>query len=307
MRRDSPRDPPEGTPPEDPGGQDPDSEGPETDGSVPTRPRPRLVVSEPSLPPEDPLVLDEIDRIISELQTRRENGTSHSSPSPWTMPYSTGATGFPTEDGGGHAGAPSGYFEEHLEAARTAVGRIDEQVGDLETTSASLRQRVAAAESELDRIRSEYYFVRNNGNNGVPSTGNGAPSPPWSEDGLTGSRASAGPEEPGLTSGSFTAIRAASAASEGAVYEGFGVDRYNRTIDSVKAGRARLVILTLGLSALIGIVLLVLVLYSPIVNPPIWVAILPLVWIIPIPYFLLSFRGTQRVLTRNHLNLPEAK
>lgn len=307
MRRDSPEGPPEDEPPEDPDGQDPASEEPEADRSGQTRRHPRIVVSEPSLPPEDPIVLDEIDRIISALQNRRENGTPSPGPPPWTVPYARGAAGFPSGTGEGSGGNPSGYFEEHLEAARKAVGNIDEKVGDLETTSANLRQRVAAAESELDRITREYYFLRNDGSTEGPSAGNPSSSPPWSEDVSTAPRPSVATDNPSLTSGSFTAIRAASTAGEAPVYEGFTTDRYNRTIDSVKAGRAKLVALTLVLSALIGAALVVLVLYSPIVNPPIWIAALPLVWLIPIPYFLLSFRGTQRVLTRNHLNLPEAK
>jgi hypothetical protein len=266
-----------------------------------------MVVSDPALPPEDPLVLDEIDRIISDLQTRRENGSTPRSPPPWTVPLVGRGAGFPNQGGEGNAGVPSGYFEEHLEAARRAVGNIDEQVGDLENTSAALRQRVAAAESELDRITREYYFVRSNGGVEGLSAGDGGSSAPWSEDAPSPPVPSGPSDNSHLASGSFTAIQAASADGEAPVYERFTVDRYNRTVDSMKAGRTKLVAWTLLLSAIIGVALLALVLYSPVVNPPMWVAVLPLVWIVPIPYFLLSFRGTQRILTRTHLTLPDAK
>jgi hypothetical protein len=35
-----------------------------------------------------------------------------------------------------------------------------------------------------------------------------------------------------------------------------------------------------------------------------WIAVLPAIWMIPVPFFVLSFFVTQRVLRRNHLDLP---
>jgi hypothetical protein len=251
------------------------------------------------LPPEDPLVLDEIDRIISELQNRRGNGSPGERSRPWYVPDSG--------DGEEFVPAPSGYFEEHLDAARRAVGTIHEKVGELESASTFLRQRVAAAESELDRISREYQFVRGRGRRNGSAASAGPVVPLWSEEEPSATPTLGVPPTPSLSSGSFTAIRAASASPPPPAYERFTVDRYNRTIDSLRASRSTLVVLTLVLSAVVGVALLALVLYSPIVNPPIWVAALPLVWIVPIPYFLLSFRGTHRVLGESHLNLPEAK
>ena len=264
------------------------------------------VEGEGALPAEDPLVLDEIERIIAELQDRRAEESSEAPPRPWSVPYSPGTYGFGgTGAEGDLEGAPSSYFEEHLLGARQAVGHIQEKVQELQDMSATLLQRVSAAESEIDRITREYLFVRNQArsNGGSP----GPPAPSWSEGEPDERHPSWDEGSPPLASGAFTAIHAASAGGTPPVFEGFTVDRYNRTIDSVKAGRTKLVLLTLILSAGVGIALLALVLYSPVVYPPLWVAALPLVWIIPIPYFLLSFRGTQRVLERNHLNLPEAR
>lgn len=261
--------------------------------------------SESTLPEEDPLVLDEIDRIISELQTKRGEGGPPTEPPPWNVPYTGDGAVFGSRDNLG--GAPSGYFEEHLAAARRAVGNIDEQVGELQSTSSLLRKRVTAAETELDRISREYQFLRDRSDAARAAPDDGPSVPPWSEGDPTPPPPSRASEGSSITSGSFTAIRAAAAGGPPPVYEAFTVDRYNRTIDSMKGNRTKLVIWTLFLSAVIGIVLVLVMLYSPAVNPPIWIAVLPLVWIVPIPYFLLSFRGAQRVLQRNHLNLPEAR
>jgi hypothetical protein len=269
----------------------------------PPPPRYEDAEGESGLPAEDPLVLDEIDRIIGELQNRRAGESSGSPPHPWAVPYSPGTDGFGAGGEGELAGAPSGYFEEHLLGARRAVGHIQEKVEELQNTSANLRQRVSAAESEIDRITREYLFVRDQARSNAESSDPLTPS--WSEGEPNEGQPSWNEDTPPLASGAFTAIHAAGGTPP--VFEAFTVDRYNRTINSVKAGRTKLVALTLVLSAAVGVALLALVLYSPVVYPPLWVAALPLVWIVPIPYFLLSFRGTQRVLERNHLNLPEAR
>lgn len=269
-------------------------------------PRSEAVTLETPLPPEDPLVLDEIDRIIEELQTRRGDGEPHGEPGSGVAPYARGRFGA-AADGGDRLGTvSSGYLDEHFEATRRALGHINETVGELEKTAASLRQRVSVADSELDRVTREYLFLRNQGRMSGPGEVVGSVAPPWSEGEPDDAPTFGFGAGPPLTSGSFTAIRAASATGVPSVYEQFTVDRYNRTMDSLKAGRTKLVLWTLALSAVIGVALVALMLYSPVVSPPIWIAALPLVWIIPIPYFLLAFRGTQRMLQRNHLNLPEA-
>jgi len=259
------------------------------------------------LPEEDPLVLDEIDRIISDLQTRRNGSNGPSGSSPWAPPYAGATAAFGPGTGASFTGTPSGYFEAHLEAARRAVGHIHEKVGELADTSSLLRQRVAAAETELDRISQEYDFVRSRSVGSDPAASAGTSSPPWWEGYPDSVPSASAPGGAPVTSGSFAAIQAASADGPSPVYAAFTVERYNRTIDSMRGGRARLVTWTLILSAVVGVALVLVMLFSPIVYPPMWVAVLPLVWIIPIPYFLLAFRGTQRVVERTHLNLPEAR
>ena len=264
--------------------------------------------SSPSgFPEEEPLVLDEIDRIITEVRTRRNGIAAHAAPIPWAIPISGEPTAFGAASPAEREGMPSGYFEEHLDAARRAVGQIHEQVGELADTSSQLRQRVAAAEGELERIAEEYRFVRERSMSTDSQSGLDLAAPPWWEGEPEPVDASASGSKVGMTSGSFTAIRAASADGPTPVYAAYTVERYNRTVAALKHGRPRLVAWTLLLSAAVGIVLVLVMLYSPIVYPPIWVAVLPLVWVVPIPYFLLAFRGTHRVLQETPLSLPEAR
>ena len=260
---------------------------------------------EPSRPEDDPLVLDEIDRIISELSTKRGDRAAPESPPARDGSIRGDGVAYWGRDERGTA--PSGFFEEHLEAARRAVGHVHETVGELQSTSEQLRQRLASVETELDRITREFQFVQERSNAPGPTVPEASTVPPWSEEDLIPPSPRQPVDSSDIFSGSFTAIRAAAADSPAPVYETFTVDRYNRTIDSLKDSRTKLVAWTLLLSAAVGIVLVLVVLYSPVVNPPVWIAALPLVWVVPIPYFLLSFRGTHRVLERNHLNLPEAK
>lgn len=285
---------------------------PPSSGRAPTVPKawPRASSPEDSagsgLPEEDPLILDEIDRIIAELQTRRGEGPAPTEPTPRTAPYSGTGAAFAAAHPGALTGTPSGYLDEHLDGARREIGLIQEEVGRLTDTSTQLRQRVAAAQNELDRIAQEYDFLRDRIGLAGSSVPADASAPLWSEGEVDPSRSSSAGGAT-MVPGSFPAIRTSSSDGPPPVYEAYTVDRYNRTIDSFTNGRRKVVVWTLVLSAAIGAALVLVVLFSPVVHPPVWVAVLPLVWIIPIPYFLLAFRGTQRVLERNRLNLPEAR
>jgi hypothetical protein len=267
--------------------------------------RPPVVPAEPTETPGGDPVLDEIDRVIEEVRTRRRVGITTEVPAPRTGSNPTDEPESATTDFEEPGGAPSGYLEEHLIDARLSVANMDEEIARLETSSKNLRQRVTTVESDLDRITGEYRFVRNHGWMADPAARIVPPLPPWAE--------SAPNEDPRVlsthavlgSSGSPTPARLDLAASSSPVYREFTVDRYNRTIDTLKGRSATLVAITLLLSAAIGAVLVAVVLFSPAVDPPIWVAALPLVWMVPVPYFLYSFRGTHRVLQRNHLNLPE--
>ena len=257
-------------------------------------------------PERDP-VLDEIDRILLDVRSRRVgesspvNSVESDAPKP-SNPVRSEPTG--NEDNGD---APSGYFEEHLADARLGVESLDKEIARLETSSRKLRHQVPAIESNLDRITGEYLFLRGRGWMETPVVRVGGSHPIWDEDVANEEQEAESTVAAAGSTGSPTGSQTGPSSASSAVYREFTVGRYNRAIDSLKVRRARLVTTTLLLSAAVGTLLVTLVLYSPIENPPLWIAALPLVWVIPIPFFLLAFRGTHRVLERNHLNLPEVE
>ncbi len=81
----------------------------------------------------------------------------------------------------------------------------------------------------------------------------------------------------------------------------FTATRYDRTVRQLKARRRRIFGWTVGLAAGISIALEVLNVLAREPMPPWWLALLPLVWLIPVPFFVLAFWGTQRTLRANHL------
>ena len=86
-------------------------------------------------------------------------------------------------------------------------------------------------------------------------------------------------------------------------YSGFTVARYNSTIGNLKARHRRLAWWTVLIAAVISAILVTLAVLAHEPMPPVWLAILPVVWMIPVPFFVISFFSTQRVLRRNHLDL----
>jgi hypothetical protein len=93
------------------------------------------------------------------------------------------------------------------------------------------------------------------------------------------------------------------APSVPAPYGGFTVARYNSTVAGLKARRVPLQWGTLGLGALISATLVALAVLAKEPMPVWWLAALPAVWMVPVPFFVLSFFGTHRVLRRNHLEI----
>ena len=84
----------------------------------------------------------------------------------------------------------------------------------------------------------------------------------------------------------------------------FTLPRYNRAVEGIKNRQRLLTILTLALSCAIGVTIVTVTLLYTLSNAPIWMALLPAIWLIPVPFFVLAFRGSRRVLTRNQLTLP---
>ena len=268
------------------------------DGSVPHRP----------LSGRDP-VLEEIDRIWYELHRDSSRAAGSASVIPFD-PAKSERVG-PEDDidePPEPAGARSGYFEEQLTEAGRSVGGMDDDLARLDSSLRRLRGHLATVRTDLTRIAQEWQYHQRRA---------------WSEE-APGSPASLSSERPSVLLATATGQRSPAAGPARSVaaessenmdgspaptppYAAFTVARYNRTMTALKGRRARLAAFTLLLSAGISSALVALVLYSPATHPPIWIAALPLVWVVPIPFFLLSFRGAQRVLGHNHLNLPEAE
>ena len=86
-------------------------------------------------------------------------------------------------------------------------------------------------------------------------------------------------------------------------YTAFTAARYNSTVDGLKSRRRRLALWTVVVAALISATLVAVAVWAHEPTPPLWLAVLPGIWMLPVPFFVLSFFGTQRVLRRNHLNV----
>lgn len=256
---------------------------------------------------DDSHVLDEIERIIVDLQSRNAPPSPESAKAACSVPPPrVGPSEAPNENGALRSSSTS-RLEGQLQAARRALDHLEDKAAELESITSLLRQGVLDAESELERVGRACTFTSGRDLDRGPSDDDASCSPPWFEGEPTHAPAATGSSNAGVDPVSFGQVPGAASPTSDAVFGRFTVERYNRTIEKLKSDQPRLVVLTMALSALVGVALLALVLYFPTVHPPIWVAALPLVWIVPIPYFLLAFRGTHRVLQRNHLNLPEAK
>jgi len=191
-------------------------------------------------------------------------------------------------------GSPSPYLEERLSTAQEVAVELSGEFERMERRSTQLRRAVQVLETELRRASEEVAFLR-------------------SDDARTPEPMPA-PARPALASsiapeGRGTPHRGPEDPSESAAppYDRFTVGRYNQTIADLVARRRKLAVLSVALSIGISAALLTVTILAREPIPTPWVlAGLPAVWLIPVPFFLASFRGTHRVLSREPLSLPEA-
>jgi hypothetical protein len=294
------RDPPGGTRTVRPRSSRPAPEIP-TRRAAPSRP-----VDDPPVPDtieegEDPVVR-ELEKILAEVRRWRgeredESSAAHPLPAKWSEAHPPRAA---SRELPGRGALPTGYLEDHLTEARLSVADMDDEIAQLATSAEYLRHRVSLVGSDLDRITREYLITRDRESRPeeppVPAVGHRERPP-------IGRRAVVRTDPP-LTVPPSHSTAADRVGQAHAVYEAFTLERYNQTVGAMTSRKGKLIVLTLLLSALIGSVLTIVVLYSPSANPPLWVAVLPLVWVVPIPFFLLSLRATHRVLDQTDLRLP---
>lgn len=207
--------------------------------------------------------------------------------------------------------APTLYLEERLRLANLGLLGFSKGVRDLDSRWSSLRERAEELQKEIERAQRELEFVR---------TTTGAPFPA-SEARPTAAplptRASLPAPEPAVTAATEAPRATARVWSTGRIppaprvqgrplpgpFGEFTAARYNRTIGDLKSRRKKLAGYTLLFAVLISIGLLILTAIVREPTPPWWIAVLPAIWMVPVPFFIASFRGTQRVLRRNHLEL----
>ncbi|HXW66731.1 MAG TPA: hypothetical protein VEL82_02475 [Thermoplasmata archaeon] len=228
-------------------------------------------------------VLAQIAEMDEELRPRRGPGaTGKASP---TAPVPTAQDGGRTPAPGSAAGTtPAGdvspYLAQRIDYASASVSEIGEGLREMDERWHDLHQAAERLEAELGKAAREIDFLHR------------GPTPdPADSPGLAASATDArrGP----------ASVRAPTAAQ----YGNFTAERYNRTIDDLKARRRAIVAWTVAIAAGISGVLVALSIIAREPTPPIWLAALPGVWLVPVPFFVVSFLATQRVLRRNHLNV----
>ena len=242
---------------------------------------------------EDTYVLRELDRLRDELSPRTASPTSR--PQPEVIPPSEGER-TPLPAGAPSWGQPSPYLEERLIIARSAVSELVAQSRGVGRSLEGLRNALATIDQELDRASAEIGFLRADQweDQDVKDVAWRVPTPHSPPLGHPG---------PAVVPSVVPPSRAASTIAGS--FEDFTLERYNHTIGELHARRRALGWGTVVAAAGISAVLLFLTLQAHEPVPVIWLAFLPLVWMIPVPFFVAAFRGTQRVLRRNRLELPE--
>ena len=247
---------------------------------------------------DDDLILQEIDRLREELGSRSTAQGRSSSPAELPEWDESGVSSGPEEV---DWAASSPYLEERLRVARTLASRLAQEAGNVERGMQGLRTALETMDQELGRASDELDFVRNEA---------------WSEPG-PGSRPATVPV-PRPSAGSSSATDGRAGASTSLVptsrplppnatgsFQDFTVARYNRTVEELHARRRATLWVVLVLAAAISAALLFLTLKAHEPVPAVWLAVLPLVWMIPVPFFVVAFRGTHRVLREHRLELPE--
>ncbi|HEV8050732.1 MAG TPA: hypothetical protein VGP88_09100 [Thermoplasmata archaeon] len=195
-------------------------------------------------------------------------------------------------------GAPSPYLDERLAAARAASIAVSHEFVRMERRAHALRGTVERLQGELDDASAELAFLRSS-----------AAFDGESEDGLDPPErparfelaATVGPEARPRTSTDPEPRRA-----DAPVFEAFTADRYDATVRQAQSRHGRVAAATVLLAVLISTGLLALTYFAHEPMPVWWLAVLPLVWLIPVPFFIASFRGTHRLLRQKRLELTEA-
>jgi hypothetical protein len=240
-------------------------------------------------------VLAEIDTILRllgvDVPSERTSPAPRTAVAPSVVPSPEVPSPAETSD---RWGAPSPYLDERLANARVAAAGIFGEFDSIQRRTRGLGEAVATLKVELDRASEELAFLRSNGllesiqeQEAVPA---GHPTRPVAPE----------PEESPIESGEAATLPAAE------VYEAFTLAQYNDTMRDLRERRRRVGAVVLVLAAVISAALVAVTYLAHEPTQPWWLAALPFIWMIPVPFFVASFRGTHRVLKETRFELPEA-
>jgi hypothetical protein len=223
-------------------------------------------------------VLTELAQLDSELKSRRPlTGTG--------APAGPSTSDLPSEPPAADGGPPTPHLEERIELASASLVQIGAGLRAIDNQWAAIRAEAGRLEQQMDGAAQELEHLRERG---------GA--------------APAGPA-PQVLLASPTEVLAARVAARRAPVEApyveFTADRYRRTVSAVKKRRRSMAVWTIGLAAAISGALLTFTYLAHEAAPPLWIAVLPLVWLIPVPFFFVSFLSTQRIIAQDALELAE--
>jgi hypothetical protein len=238
-------------------------------------------------------VLDELDQ-IAQIFAADSDATA---PEPSDAVLETDAVCDPRgPQGRALWGQPSPYLEERMGGARSAAADLGRALEEIAARSDDLRGTVATLEDQLHRAAREIQFLRREEPTTTPLP---LPARPLVRPRETATRVRTPATLPTLAPQAVVAPATATVAP----FAEYTTEKYNRSVGVLANQRTKIGTTMLLLAAAISAVLLVITFLSHEPTPAAFVAGLPVIWMIPVPFFVVSFRGTQRVLRTNPMTL----
>ncbi len=254
---------------------------------------------EPAFPSwEEELDLSDLDQLVTAPGDHPEPGEVAAAPTaPTRTPEPAAVERSTSEVGGGL----TPYLEERLELAQSGVSSLRSEVAELDKRWQGVRDAIGSLTGEVERAHREMEFLKS-----AAKEERAEPAPLREPVRPQGRPMPATDRSPGRPiSGRARSLGGRTAAVAAEPFRAFTAERYNQTMADLRGRRRKLVGWTLILAALISTGLIFITAIYPEPTPPVWIAALPAVWMIPVPFFILSFRGTQRVLRANHLSVED--
>lgn len=205
------------------------------------------------------------------------------------------ATRVPRSPPSPEPGFPALYLEARIGSASRLAERLEVESDGRDRSSSDFLRDITELRDELRRAARELEFLGAEAEFGFDrGRSSSRARPVWDESVEDSAVGTAVLSEAG--SGSAGSIQA-----DGPVYRQYTAPKYDRTVDQLRSRRRRILGWTIGLAVGISATLELLNLVAREPMPSWWLALLPLVWLVPVPFFVLSFWGTQRTLRANPL------